>query len=245
MAILICVRWYLIVVLICSCLILVKQRHYFANKDPSSQGYCFSGSHVWMWKLDYKENWALKNWCFWTGEGSWESLGLQGDPTSPSLRRSFLSVHWKDWWWSWNSSTFATSCKELTHLKRPWCWEGLRVGGERDDRGWDGWMASPTWWTWVWVDSGSWWWTERPSVLWFMGSQRVRHNWATELNISNDDHLFICLLVLCVSSLENCLFRSSHVLTVWCFLLLLICMKYLYILETRPVLVTSFANIFS
>ena len=67
----------------------------------------------------------------------------------------------------------------------------------------------------------------------------------TELNISNDDHLFICLLVLCVSSLENCLFRSPHVLIVWCVLLLLICMKYLYILETRPVLVTSFANIFS
>ena len=72
--------------------------------------------------------------------------------------------------------------QELTHLKRPWCWERLRAGGERDDTGWDGWMASPIQWTWVWVDSGSWWWTGRPGMLWFMGSQRVGHNWATELN---------------------------------------------------------------
>ena len=76
----------------------------------------------------------------------------------------------------------ATWCKELTHLKRPWCWEWLRAGGEGYNRGWDGWMASPTWWTWVWVDSGSWWWTGRPGMLRFMGSQRVRHDWVTELN---------------------------------------------------------------
>ena len=77
----------------------------------------------------------------------------------------------------------ATSCEELTHWKRPWCWEGLGAGGEGDDRGWqDGWMASLTRWTWVWVNSESWWWTGRSGVLWFMGSQRVGHNWATELN---------------------------------------------------------------
>ena len=70
----------------------------------------------------------------------------------------------------------------LCHLKRPWCWERLRAGGEVDNRGWDGGMASPTQWTWVWVDSGSWWWTGRPGVLWFMESQRVRHDWATKLN---------------------------------------------------------------
>ena len=74
-----------------------------------------------------------------------------------------------------------TSCKELTHWKRPWCWEGLGTGGERNDRGWDGWMASLTRWMWVWVNSGSWWWTGRPGMLQFMGSQRVGH-WATELN---------------------------------------------------------------
>ena len=75
----------------------------------------------------------------------------------------------------------ATSCEELTHWKRLWCCEGLGAGGEGDDRGWDGWMASLTWWTWVWVNSGSWWWTGRPGVLRFMGSQRVRHDWVTDL----------------------------------------------------------------
>ena len=67
-------------------------------------------------------------------EDSWESLGLRGDPTSPSQRRSVLGVHWKDWCWSWNSSTLATSCKELTHWKILWCWERLGAGGEGDDQ---------------------------------------------------------------------------------------------------------------
>ena len=122
------------------------------------------------------------------GEDSWESLGLGGDPTSPSSRRSVLGVHWKDWCWSWNSSTLATSCEELTHWKRPWFRERLGAGGEGDDRGWDGWMASPTQWAWVWVNSGSWWWTGRPGVLQFMGSQRVetteRLNSLTESKIT-------------------------------------------------------------
>ena len=71
---------------------------------------------------------------------------------------------------------------ELTHWKRLWCWEGFGAGGEGDNRGWDGWMASLTRWTWVWVNSGSWWWTGRPIMLRFTGSQRVRPDWATELN---------------------------------------------------------------
>ena len=71
---------------------------------------------------------------------------------------------------------------QLTHWKRPWYWEGLGAGGEGYSRVLDGWMASPTWWARVWVNSGSWWWTGRPGVLRFMGSQRVRYNWATELN---------------------------------------------------------------
>ena len=79
---------------------------------------------------------------------------------------------------SWNSNTLATWCKELSHWKRPWCWERLRAGGEGDDRGWAGW----TQWTWVWVNSGSWWWTGRPGMLWFMELQRVGHDWPTELN---------------------------------------------------------------
>ena len=84
--------------------------------------------------------------------------------------------------WHIRLSYLATSCEELTHWKRPWCWEGSGAGGEGDDRGWDGWMASLTQWKWVWVNSGSWWWTGRPGVLQFMGSQRVGHDWATELN---------------------------------------------------------------
>ena len=82
-------------------------------------------------------------------------------------------------------NTLATWCKELTHWKRPCCWERLKAGGEGDDKGWDGWMASPTQWTWVWVNSRTWWWTGRPGVLRFMGSQRVTHDWETELNWLN------------------------------------------------------------
>ena len=77
------------------------------------------------------------------GEDSWESLGLQGDPTSPSYRQSVLNIHWKEWCWRWNSNTLATWYEELTHLKRPWSWERLKARGEGDDRGWDGWVASP------------------------------------------------------------------------------------------------------
>ena len=74
----------------------------------------------------------------------------------------------------------ATWCKELIHLESPWCWERLKAGGEGNNRGWDGWMASLTQWSWVWVNSRSWWWTGRPGVLQSIGSQRVRHDWATE-----------------------------------------------------------------
>ena len=91
------------------------------------------------------------------------------------------SIPWKDWCWSWNSSTLATWCEELTHWKRPWCWERLKAGGEGDDRGWDGWMASLTGWTWVCASSGSCWWTGKSGMLRSMGSQRVKHHWATEL----------------------------------------------------------------
>ena len=87
------------------------------------------------------------------GEDSWESHGRQGVPTSQSERKSVLGVHWKDWCWSWNSNALATWWEELTHWKRPWSWERLNVRGEGHDRGWDGWMTSPTQWTWVWVNS--------------------------------------------------------------------------------------------
>ena len=115
------------------------------------------------------------------GEASWESLGQQGDPISPSKTKSVLNIHWKDWCWSWNSNILATYCEELTHWKRPWCWARLKVR-EGDDSGWNGWMALPIQWTWVWVNSGSWRRMRRPAMLQFMGSQRVRHNWATDPN---------------------------------------------------------------
>ena len=92
------------------------------------------------------------------GEDSWESLGLQGDPTSQSLRKSVLNIHWKDWCWSLSSNTLATLCEELTHWKRPWCWERLKAGREGKGRGWNCWTTSPTQWTWVWASSRNWWW---------------------------------------------------------------------------------------
>ena len=167
-----------------------KQRHYIANKGPSRQGYGFSSGYIWMWELDYKESWAPNNWCFWTVvlektlESPLDCKEIQ--PVHPKRDQSVLGAHWRDWCWSWNSNTSATWCEELTHWKRLWCWERLRAGGAGDDRGRDGWMASSTHWTWVWVDSRSWWWTGKPGVLRFMGSQRVGHDWAAELNWNDD-----------------------------------------------------------
>ena len=135
----------------------------------------------------------------------WESLGLQGDPTSPFWRRSALGFLWKEWCWSWNSSTLATSCEELTHWRRLWCWEGLGAGGKGDDRGWDSWRASPTPWTWVWVNSGSWWWTGRPGLLQFMGSKRVGHDWVTELDWTEGSFTHRTLMVH-----PWALYRDSH-----------------------------------
>ena len=192
-----------------------------------------------MWELDYKESWALKNWCFWAvvlektlespldskeiqpvhpkGNRSWIFTGridVEADtpilwppdvknwcfltlvlektlespldckeikPVTPRRNQSWICVGrtdaeaetpivWSTWW------------DELTHWKRPWCWERLRAGVERDNRGWDSWMASPTQWTWVWASSGICWWTGKPDMLLSMRLQRVRHDWETELN---------------------------------------------------------------
>ena len=91
-------------------------------------------------------------------------------------------IHWRDWCWSWISNNLATWCEELTLWKRPCCWERLKAGGEGDGRGLDGWMASPTWWTWVWVSSGSWWWTGRAGVPQSMELLRDGKDWVIELN---------------------------------------------------------------
>ena len=162
-----------------------KQRHYFANKGPSSQGYCFSSSHIWMWELDYKVSWALKNWCFWT-------VVLEKTLESPLDCKEIQPVHPKgNQSWILTGRTDAEAktprlwppdANNLAHWKRPWCWERLKVGGEGDNRGWDGWMASLTRWTWVWASSETWWWTGRPGMQLTMGSQRVGHGWVTELN---------------------------------------------------------------
>ena len=121
---------------------------------------------------------AFELWCWrrllrvpWTTRRSNQSILKE---TSPGCSLEGLMLRLK-------LQTLATSCEELTHWKRPWCWEGLGAG-EGDDRRWDGWMSSPNRCTWVWVNSGSWWWTGKPGVLWFMGSQRAGHGWATELN---------------------------------------------------------------
>ena len=162
-----------------------KQRHYSANKGPSGQSYGFSSSHVGMRELDYKESWVLKNWCFWTVvlEKILESPldCKEVKPVYPKGNQSWIFFGRTDAEGG-TPTLLATRCEELTNLKSPWCWERLMVGGEGDDRGWDGWMASPTRCTWVWVNSGSWWWTGKPGVLQYMGLQRVRHDWVTGLN---------------------------------------------------------------
>ena len=130
-------------------------------------------------KVEHQRTDAFKLWC-------WRRL-LRVLPST--VRRSNQSIlketnheYWKDGCWSRNSNTLATWCEELTPWQRPWFWERLKAGGEGNDRGWDGWMASPTQWTWVWARSGYWWCTGKPGMLQSMGSQRVGHNWATELN---------------------------------------------------------------
>ena len=138
-----------------------------------------------MWELDYKESWVPKNWCFWT-------VVLEKTLESPLDCKEIQPVHPKgDQCWIFIGMTDAEAetrilwppdAKSWLIWKRPWCWERLRAWGEGDDRGQDGWMASPTQWTWVWVDSGSCWWTGRPGVLWFMGLHRVEPDWVTDPN---------------------------------------------------------------
>ena len=129
-------------------------------------------------KAEYRRTDAFELWCWrrllrvpWPAKTSNQSILKEISPEF-SLKRLMLT---------WNSNPLASWCKELTHWRGPWCWKRLRAGGEGDDWGWDGWMASPTQWTWVWVNSGSWWWTGRPRVLQSMRSQESV-NWLTHLN---------------------------------------------------------------
>ena len=137
-----------------------------------------------MWELDYKERWAQKNWCFfelwcwrrflrvpWTARSN-QSILKEISPGC-SLEGLMLKLKLQQFGHlMWRADSFE---KTLMMGK-------IGAGGEGDYRGWDGWMASPTWWKWVWVNSGSWWWKGRPDVLQFLGLQRIGHNWETELN---------------------------------------------------------------
>ena len=157
----------------------LKNRDITLPTNVCSQSYSFSSSHVWMWELDDKKHWAPKNWRL-------QTVVLEKTLESPLASKQIKLVNPEETQsWIFIRRTNAedeTWCEEPTHWKRPWYWEMLKAGGEGDNRGWDGWMASPTQWTWVWASSRSWWWRGKPGVLWFMGSQRVWHNWATELS---------------------------------------------------------------
>jgi len=160
-----------------------QQRHYFANKGPSSQSYGFSNCHVWLREFKHKKSWAHKNWWFWT-------MVLEKTLECPLDCKEIKPANPKgNWTWIFIGNTdaeadvaniLATWCKGLTHCQRPWCWERLKAGGEGDNRGWDGWTASLVQWSLVWVSSGRWWRTGKPGVLQSMGSQKVGHIWMTE-----------------------------------------------------------------
>ena len=141
-----------------------------------------------MWELGHKEDWVPKNWCFWT-EVLEESLErcLRVPWTARRSNQSILkeinpNIHWKEWWWSWSSSTLATWWEELFHWKRPWCWERLRAREQKEKAtedemvGWNLWLNGH----WVWANSGREWRTGKPGMLQFMGSQRIGPDLVTE-----------------------------------------------------------------
>jgi len=157
-----------------------------------------------MWELDCEESWVLKNWCFWT-------VVLGKTLESPLDCKEIHPVHSKgDQSWMFFGRTDAEAETPVLWTldaknwltRKNWSWERLKVGGEGHDRGWDGWMASLSQWTWVRVNSGSWCWTGKPGVLQSMGSQRVRHDWATELNWTEPNPWRICILSN-ISSVEH------------------------------------------
>ena len=138
---------------------ILKSRGYFANKSPSSQGYGFSSIHVWMSELDYKESWAPKNWCVWT-------VVLEKTLESPLDFKEIQPTHPKgnQSWYSLEGLMLKLKLQSFGHLlwradsfEKTLMLGKIEAGGEGDDRGWDGWMASPTQWTWAWVNSRSCW----------------------------------------------------------------------------------------
>ena len=158
-----------------------KQKHLFAKKCLDSQSCGFSSSHE-SWtikKAECQRIGAFELCCWrrllrvpWTARRSNQSILIEINPEY-SLEGLMLKL---------KLQYFGHWCEELTYLKRPWCWERLKVGEEEGNRGQNGWMASPVRWIWVWVSSRSWWWTGKPAMLQSMGSQRIRYDWVTELN---------------------------------------------------------------
>ena len=170
---------------------ILKNRHYFAHRIKAM---------VFPVVMYGCESWAIKKAECWTIDAfelsCWRRFLRVPWTTRRSnqtdfKRKSVLNIHWKDWCWSWSSSTLATWCEKQTCWKRPWCWERLKTGGEGDNRGWDIWMASLTWWTWVWASSGVGDRQGKPGMQQSMGSQRVRPDWATELNWCNEKKFFL------------------------------------------------------
>ena len=165
-----------------------KQRHYFADKIPSSQSYSFSSSHVQMWEMDHKESWAAKNWCFWT-------VDLEKTLESPwdckEIIQSWIFIKRTD---VEPEAPIIWPPDAKTWLIRPWCLEGLKAG-EGDDRERDFWMALPSQLTWAWACSRRSWRTGNSPMLQLTGTRRVRHDWAIEQQKS---HIYCPLLNLFV-----------------------------------------------
>ena len=159
-----------------------KQKQYFANKGPSSQSYGFSNNHVWLWELDHKESWALKNWCLelwywillrvpWTAQRSNQSILKEIGPEY-TLERLMLKPMLQQ---------FGHLMQRTDSMEKTLMLGKIEGRSRKGHRGWDGWIASPTQWTYVWVSSRSWWCTGKPGVLQLMMLQRVWHNWASKL----------------------------------------------------------------
>ena len=139
---------------------ILKSRDITLPTNVRKVSYSFFSSLVWIWELGHKESWMLKNWCFWTVvlEKTLESpLDCKEiKPVNPKRNQFWIFIRRTDAeaeapiLWPPNAKKWLTG-------KKPWCWERLTSGGKGDDRGWDGWMASPIQWTWIWASSGSWW----------------------------------------------------------------------------------------
>ena len=160
-----------------------KQRYYFANKGPSSQSYGFSSSHVWMWELYHKESWVLKNWYFWTVVLE-KTLGSPLDfkenkSVNPKENQPWIFIGRVDAEASilWTPDDLIQRTDSLEKTLMLGKIAGRRRKGQQRMR----WMASPTWWTWVWSSFRNWWWTGKPGVLQSWGC-RAGHDRVTELN---------------------------------------------------------------